>query len=1000
MTMKDKHESHKDKNSKKKDDAENDEEISFDLSKITGFFKKKHENKTHLKEHENKEEKINAKKYLPILLTIILLLIPIGLSIYIRIQPNYMPVTDDWSLNSINSMLKSNIASQINSKYPNLPDSTKKDMINEELQKIQDSGVINLDGQEVQINNFVKQQSDYFKQAFTNDDNGYPYLSDLDTYYYYRLTRNYVNHGFEQDIINEKGQYCDTKILAGLPMEIKGCSTSKVSNLHVYISAWTYDIMHFFNKHIDIMRAFFFVNMIIATLAVIPAFFIGKKIAGNFGGLFTGILVAVHPMFLSRTLAGFNDTDAYNVFFPLLIFWLFTEAIFAKNNKKAALMVFLAGLAVGLYGFTWSGWFFIFAAISAAMIGYIGYLIAVNWRKIFLGEFKVLLKDDIKSSMIVLGTFIASSALFISVIVSPSVIINLFSNLISAMQIKSVGVTKIWPNVYTTVAELNPANLVTVINQISISSKILLFIGFIGLILPITHINKNKTKSTILIVSSILWYLIMISAYSSFSNSHLFYAILLSVPLVIWIIYNIISEKGADREDENVVAFAMILLAWFVVTIYASSKGMRFIMLFVPAFAIAVGTAAGIIQKSFSSWISSELNINSTLTKTVIASLLLLLLFFPVNAIKQSYDIARNEVPMMNDQWYQTLQKINREAAPDAIINSWWDFGHWFIAIGNRSVTLDGGRQNNPAAHWLGQLMLTSDENESVGILRYLDCGNNYGFEVLDSYNKDELKSIIELKKIITIADKEKAEEILRSYGIPKDNVTEILKYTHCNPPEDYFITSEDMVGKSGVWAHFGAWNFTRATMFNKVHDKNEEEDIKILKNEFDLNNSEAERIYGEIQSQDPDQWIAPWPGYAGETKGTLVNNNTITCGNGITFNLDTKDASVNTAQGIMHPAGVSFINKEGEFEITRYNNNVLKAQNGREIGTAIVPISKDQYNCVLMDNYLTSSIFTRLFYFENVDNGLKHFKKFYQVTDITGQKIIVWKIDWTSQDV
>ena len=29
----------------------------------------------------------------------------------------------------------------------------------------------------------------------------------------------------------------------------------------------------------------------------------------------------------------------------------------------------------------------------------------------------------------------------------------------------------------------------------------------------------------------------------------------------------------------------------------------------------------------------------------------------------------------------------------------------------------------------------------------------------------------------------------------------------------DYFITSYDMIGKSGVWGHFGSWDFVKATM-------------------------------------------------------------------------------------------------------------------------------------------------------------------------------------------
>jgi len=52
-------------------------------------------------------------------------------------------------------------------------------------------------------------------------------------------------------------------------------------------------------------------------------------------------------------------------------------------------------------------------------------------------------------------------------------------------------------------------------------------------------------------------------------------------------------------------------------------------------------------------------------------------------------------------------------------------------------------------------------------------------------------------------------------------------------------------------------------------------------------------------------------------------------------------------------------------------------------------------YYAILMDDALTASIFTRLFYYDNAGDELSHFTKFHEVTDVTGQKIVVWKIDW-----
>ena len=84
----------------------------------------------------------------------------------------------------------------------------------------------------------------------------------------------------------------------------------------------------------------------------------------------------------------------------------------------------------------------------------------------------------------------------------------------------------------------------------------------------------------------------------------------------------------------------------------------------------------------------------------------------------------------MTDGWYNSLTKIKEESQEDAIINSWWDFGHQFITVSKRGATFDGGSQNRPMAHWIGNALLTSDEKTTVGILRMLDCDSNGAFAV------------------------------------------------------------------------------------------------------------------------------------------------------------------------------------------------------------------------------------------------------------------------------
>ena len=193
------------------------------------------------------------------------------------------------------------------------------------------------------------------------------------------------------------------------------------------------------------------------------------------------------------------------------------------------------------------------------------------------------------------------------------------------------------------------------------------------------------------------------------------FLILISIPIVIRVV---IALWESDAEID--IKYAILLVLWFLSTIYASTKGVRFTLLAVPPFAIGFGITLHHIYSYSSAWAAKALQINKLISKTIAMLILSLLLIPPYISANNT---ATNFVPDFNDAWAISLERIKEDSKPNAIINSWWDFGHWFKYYADRRVTLDGSSQNNPQLHWLGKLLLTSDENTSVGILRMLDCG-------------------------------------------------------------------------------------------------------------------------------------------------------------------------------------------------------------------------------------------------------------------------------------
>jgi asparagine N-glycosylation enzyme membrane subunit Stt3 len=239
----------------------------------------------------------------------------------------------------------------------------------------------------------------------------------------------------------------------------------------------------------------------------------------------------------------------------------------------------------------------------------------------------------------------------------------------------------------------------------------------------------------------------------------------------------------------------IILIIWFVVGLYATTKGTRFTLLLVPVFATAFGVFAGEIYIILNEVVKKQKQIIKLSVKITTLILIAILLIQPIHAADNT---AKNEVPSMNDAWHNTLTKIKTESQPDAIINSWWDFGHWFITISDRKATFDGAGQDRHMAHWIGKSLMSNNEKKTTGILRMVDCGNNDAFYKLNKITNNTIQSINLLNEIIVV-NESKAEEILESEGLNENEATSVLKYTHCQAPEDYYIVSGDMIGKAGV---------------------------------------------------------------------------------------------------------------------------------------------------------------------------------------------------------
>ncbi len=852
--------------------------------------------------------KANAKWLVPLLC----ILVAMAFSMYLRTMPQHMPITDEWAQSSVHNFYRNQIESRISQQYPNLPPQNKNALVEKEFQNSLKQNKNEIDGN---IAKFSQQYKSQFR-----DDNGTLYLLGIDPWHYYRTVYNVLLYSHEGTALKD-GIPWDYYFVAPLGREAG-------KDFHAYFGAFWHRFLSFFGEF-PLMFTFFFVGTIFAALTVIPAFFIGKRISGNSaGGFFTAMLLAVSPFFVSRTTGESSDTDVYSVFFPVLITWFFIEALEAKELKKKLLWTALTGIATGLFSFAWgSGWWYIFDFIIAAIGIYIVYLLIMH-RK----ELSQLLKSAFfRNTLYFLAAYIAITGIVVGLFYSFSTFVEGILGPFTFLKLKAITEVSLWPNIRTTIAELNVAPMSNVINQLG--GQFLFFLGILG------------------------------------------------------IFFTLIKKDSSGHRD---VRFFVFLALWLASALFATRSGVRFILQGVPVISIALGAFMGITWHYVSRWIAGGIGLNRQIANILVFFMLALLLIQPARA---GYSQAYHSVPSVNDAWYNTLEKIDREGGKNAIINSWWDFGHWFKAIADRPVTFDGAAQTRHGAHWIGKALITDDEKHTVGILRMLNCGQNSAFNKLNEVLNDTPRQIALLDKIVTL-DRKEAINVLKGEGLTDEQAAGVLQFTHCVAPTDYFITSDDMIGKAGVWGHFGSWNFTRSLMYQKAKGIGREQGVQYLAATFALTKEKAQQYYDEIQNNPADGWISPWPNYISglnacqkESPTTLLC--TIPTNQGavpIRIDLATMNATIQSnGPEPVSPFSLVYATKEGVQE-KKFTGNTL------QFSALLVP-SGENYLMLLSDPLHADSTFTKLFFFNG--HGMKCFSRFDEVQQFTGGKVSTWVVDY-----
>ncbi len=582
--------------------------------------------------------------------------------------------------------------------------------------------------------------------AYMDPEKGTPFLTEMDSYYHMRMTRDILQYGHPGDSVKD-GSFWDS-----LSYAPDGRTANGYRPLMAYIAVYTYKLFSKFSS-VTLDQIIYWQGMFISSLIIIPVFIFAYRLKGLPAAIIAAVLSSVNYGYFVHTVPGFSDTDRVNMWTSGLMFCLaciFIDSIEhikkkGDSDKSAYKRIIIFGLvfamSYALLILSWSSYYLFAVVLIISLILYI------------LIRFIIAHKDSKKSALkdqryLILTVLIVSIILFID---NPSLLKDAFSRL---MSLKTSSVNDLFPNAYVSISELRKPALIagglTGLFQMKVLSG-----PNIGII--------NAVGGTVPFIGSIV--------------------------MLILIIRRIIARE---------IRFEYVLLTvWFLITSVMAFRSWRFIMLFSIPVAILSGCLIG--------QICELMDKGRMMDRWVYKVMLFILMTFP--ALYGAYKSFADSVPIVNSALSQTMISIRESTPKDTILISWWDYGYFFEEKSERRTLFDGGSQSGIRCYFVSKSLVTPNETLSANISRMLSSSGDKAAELcVKTFGND--KGTLLLMDELLLDDRSNADRILSNKDIDaqtKDKILSLLFPDTMSPTE--FIITPDMLSISGWFVDFSMYS-------------------------------------------------------------------------------------------------------------------------------------------------------------------------------------------------
>jgi dolichyl-phosphooligosaccharide-protein glycotransferase len=828
------------------------------------------------------------------------------------------------------------------------------------------------------------------------DEHGHAYLGDYDSYLWLRSARNWLRTGTVCDAVVD-GECRDT--LTAAPV---GARMRYAGSLHVAAIVAVHRLTTLFDPDQPLAASAWAVPVVVGALGVFPAFGIGRALAGDVAGVVAAVVVGLNPDVLQRTIG--SDNDVWNVVLPLWMIWAVVRALGAARPARQVGFAALAAVFAGLQAGTWSGWTFGYGVVVLALAGN---LLFQALARALRGA------GDVGRAARVLAVLVAAGGLAAWAAGAGDAWVALPRALLGEIVHGPAPAPDWWPDLFATVAELERPGRDEIVG--AMGGAPYLFAGWLGLLaLLLPERDWRPWHFAVLIGGTVLFRWLLVGP--ELGRAALL--ALLALPLGGVLLLRLLVDPDAGEPEAG---GRLVVAAWFLAAVFFAYAAARFVMLLAAPFAVVLGVAVGraaawaerVVARSVPRLVPA-----ARVGALIAAGLVLVLPVRLGRATALSYESG------MDDAWWETLGWLRDHAPPDAIVDTWWDYGYWTEYVAERRTSADGGSLRTHVPHWIGRALVAPTERETVGLLRMLACGSDATPEPegrsgawgrLVAHGVDPLAAHALVDELAR-ADRPAARATLAARGLSPAAADDVLASTHCTPPPTYLILSDEMIG-SPAWAYLGSWDPARAWMAGEAVHWPEERAVPAMAARLGWTEDEARNVWRHLRGLDPAAlaaFVAPRAGYAGQgwigcearPDGDLAcaGNAVLDAEGALLVAVDYRAADPAATRLRVRPGADFGTLARGQVPAERDEvpSVVLVARDG---GLAeVVPPSPSALDLgVLVDParrrvlvgapFLLRATFTRLALLDG--RGTTRFRKVFERSAADGGRVVTWAIDW-----